>query len=343
MAIAKVVYKETAQATPEVWMDTTQKTVTAGAMLNGVTALKNDGTGVTGNIASKSSSDLTASGATVTAPAGYYASSASKAVSSGSAKTPATTVTANPTISVSSGGLITASVSTTKSVTPTVTAGYVSGGTSGTITVSGSNTSQLTVQAAQTIHPSTTDQTITSGKYLTGTQTIKAVTTTNLTAANIAKDVVVKIGDSTDDDCVTSVTGTYEGGGGGAFTLGTFRATAVSSTVQNYVKVLSFEKFQTAYDTTYYPAYVNVSASAGAGEICLWPISDDGYMYVTFIGGSDSYWPSVTATSGTAQQVVSINAGTSFPGSYKAHASQCEIVYKVSVNAELSVTYYNNN
>ena len=70
-------------------------------------------------------------------------------------------------------------------------------------------------QAAQTIHPSTTDQTIASGKYLTGTQTVKGVLLTNLDAGNIKKDVVVKVGDSTDDDCVTSVTGTYEGSGGG--------------------------------------------------------------------------------------------------------------------------------
>lgn len=70
-------------------------------------------------------------------------------------------------------------------------------------------------QAAQTIHPSATDQTIASGKYLTGTQTVKGVLLTNLDAGNIKKDVVVKVGDSTDDDCVTSVTGTYEGGGGG--------------------------------------------------------------------------------------------------------------------------------
>lgn len=45
--------------------------------------------------------------------------------------------------------------------------------------------SQVPTQAAQTIHPSTTAQTIASGKYLTGDQTIEAVTTTNLTAANI--------------------------------------------------------------------------------------------------------------------------------------------------------------
>ena len=146
-------------------------------------------------------------GATVTAPAGYYESAATKAISAGSAQTPATTITSNPTISVSSGGLITASNSKTQSITPTVSAGYVTAGSAGTVTVNGSNTSQISVQAAQTIHPSTTDQTISSGKYLTGAQTIKAVTVSGLTAANIKSGVTVKIGDSTDDDCVTSVAG----------------------------------------------------------------------------------------------------------------------------------------
>ena len=208
MAISKVILNGETQ------MDVTGKTVTAGSMLSGTTALKNDGTDITGNIASKTSADLTASGATVTAPAGYYASAASKSVASGSAKTPATTITANPTVSVNSSGLITATVSKTQNVTPTVSAGYVASGTAGTITVTGSGTNQLTTQAAQTIHPSTTDQTIASGKYLTGAQTIKAVTVTNLTAENIVEGVTVKIGDSTDDDCVTSVTGTASGGGG---------------------------------------------------------------------------------------------------------------------------------
>ena len=215
MAISKIIYKANAEDTGTVWMDTTQKTVTAGSMLNGTTALKNDGTDITGNIATKTSANLTASGATVTAPAGYYSSDASKAVASGSATTPATTVTANPSISVSSGGLITATASASQSVTPTVSAGYVSSGTAGTITVSGSNTEQLTTQGAQTIHPSTTAQSIASGKYLTGSQTISAVTLSNLTAGNIKKDVVVKVGDADDDDCVASVTGTYEGSGGG--------------------------------------------------------------------------------------------------------------------------------
>lgn len=69
----------------------------------------------------------------------------------------------------------------------------------------------LTTQAAQTLYPSTSDQTISSGKYLTGTQTFKGVLLTNLDAGNIKKDVVVKVGDSADDDRITSITGTYAG------------------------------------------------------------------------------------------------------------------------------------
>lgn len=205
MGVSKVVLNG------NVLVDLTGVTVEATNLVSPNTAIGADGEDVTGSLQTKTSSDLTVSGATVTAPAGVYSTDASKSVASGSATTPATTITANPSISVSSGGLITASNSKTQSVTPTVSAGYVSSGTAGTITVSGSNTSQLTTQAAQTIYPSTSDQTIASGKYLTGTQTIKGVLLTNLTADNIKKDVVVKIGDAYDDDRIISITGTYTG------------------------------------------------------------------------------------------------------------------------------------
>lgn len=205
MGVSKVVLNG------NVLVDLTGVTVEATNLVSPNTAIGADGEDVTGSLQAKTSSDLTVSGATVTAPAGVYSTDASKSVASGSATTPATTITADPSISVSSSGLITASASATKSVTPTVSAGYVSSGTAGTITVSGSNTSQLTTQAAQTIYPSTSDQTIASGKYLTGTQTIKGVLLTNLTADNIKKDVVVKIGDAYDDDRIISITGTYTG------------------------------------------------------------------------------------------------------------------------------------
>ena len=129
-------------------------------------------------------------------------------IPAGSATAPASISGTSATVST---GTNTLTLSKTVSVTPSVSAGYVSSGTAGNSAVS--LTASVTTQAAQTIHPSSSDQTIASGRYLTGTQTIKAVTTTNLTAANIKSGVVVEVGDSTDSDCVTKITGTYSGGG----------------------------------------------------------------------------------------------------------------------------------
>ena len=78
MAISKIIYKSSASATPETWMDVTSNTSESANMLSGVVGTKADGTSATGNIANKSSSDLTVSGLTVTAPAGHYASNATK-------------------------------------------------------------------------------------------------------------------------------------------------------------------------------------------------------------------------------------------------------------------------
>lgn len=172
------------------YYDTSDATLASGdSMLSGVTAYA-DGTKYTGTIVTKTGTDLSASGATVTVPAGYYATNATKSVASGSATTPATTITTAPSISVnSSTGLITASVSASQSVTPTVSAGYISSGTAGTVTVSGSDTEQLTVQAATTYTPTTSDQTIAAGTYLTGAQTIKG--DANLQAQYIKSGVTI--------------------------------------------------------------------------------------------------------------------------------------------------------
>lgn len=161
-----------------VFIDTSDATLTSGAqMLDGVTSYAG-GTKVTGTIPSKTSSDLTASGATVTVPAGNYATAATKSVASGSATAPASITGTSATVST---GTNTITLQKTVSVTPAVTAGYVASGTAGNSTVK--LTASVTTKAAATITPSTTDQTISSGTYLTGTQTIKG--DSNLVASAI--------------------------------------------------------------------------------------------------------------------------------------------------------------
>lgn len=71
-------------------------------------------------------------------------------------------------------------------------------------------TGSMTEKAAATFKPTTSDQSISANQFLTGAQTISAVTVTNLNAAYIADGITVKVGCSADDDSVTSVTGTLK-------------------------------------------------------------------------------------------------------------------------------------
>lgn len=197
-----------------------------------------------GQLTHRDSSDLSASGATVTVPSGYYAAQATKSVT--------TTTHPNPTVSVNSSGLMTAS--------HTQTTGYVTGGTT-------TGTSQLTTQAAQTIHPSTSNQTIASGTYLTGTQTIEAVTYSNtLTAANILSGVVVKVGSATDDDCIVSVTGTASGGGSKNVQVHQSTTRATSST---YTSVNSLTCTKSAKYTVYWSTMRSSTSGTSGSQLYI--------------------------------------------------------------------------
>lgn len=157
----------------------------ADSLLSGVTAYGKNGTKYSGSIITKTSSDLTASGATVTAPAGYYETSASKSVGSGVVTAPSTISGTSASVST---GTNTLTLSKTISVTPNVsTSGYVSSGTAGNSSVS--LTASVTTKGAATITPGVSNQTIASGTYLTGTQTISG--DANLQAGNIAKNVSI--------------------------------------------------------------------------------------------------------------------------------------------------------
>lgn len=166
------------------FFDTSDATLDSGAkMLSGNTAYAN-GTKFTGSIATKTGTDITVSGDTVTVPAGYYASQQTKAVEAGSATGPATVSGSSASVST---GTNTLTLSKTVSITPVVSAGYVSAGTAANASVS--LTASVTTKAAATITPSTSNQEIAAGTYLTGKQTISG--DANLVASNIKSGVSI--------------------------------------------------------------------------------------------------------------------------------------------------------
>ena len=209
-------------------------------------------------IARKSSTDLTVSGATVTAPAGYYSASASKSV--------ATATQATPSVSInSSTGLVTA--------TATQSEGYVASG-------SKSGTLQLTTQAAATITPSTSSQTaVAAGRYTTGAVTVAAMPSGTAGTPTASKGTV-----SNNSVTVTpSVTNTT-----GYITGGTKTGTGVSVSASELVSGTYSVTSSGTKDVT---NYASISVSAGTAGT---PTATKG----TVSNNSVTVTPSVTNTAG---------------------------------------------
>lgn len=169
-------------------IDLTSDTVTANAMLSGVTAHALDGTAITGTIALNSAEDLSASGSIVTVPSGYYATEVAKAVVAGTLRTAPVEIPLMPIFSIDSNGLVTAQQSTETQFSPIFTPGYIDSGYM-IASIASSSTYQLTTASASTYIPSSSTQSIPSGVYLTGVQTIAG--DTNLIAENIVTGITL--------------------------------------------------------------------------------------------------------------------------------------------------------
>ena len=197
--------------------DVTDTTAAAADVATGkyfytAAGVRTEGTnsGGTPNLQTKTNINPTTSSQTINPDTGYdgLASVQINAMPSGSAK-PATTISSTGATLSTSANTITLTRNVTN--TPVVTAGYVASGTAGTSSVTLSAT--VTLQGATTYYPTTSDQTINGSRYLTGNQTIKAVSQTNLAAENIKNGTTISI--SNGNGNIWSVTGTYSGGGGG--------------------------------------------------------------------------------------------------------------------------------
>ena len=139
---------------------------TAADLLAGKQLVDQYGNPLTGTMPQRSAGDLTASGATVTVPAGYYPSQVSKSVP--------TVTHPKPTLS-RSGGTITASHVQDE--------GYTSGGTT-------TGTLSITTQAGKTVTPTTARQTaVASGRLTTGA--VYVAGDANLKAENIKSGVSI--------------------------------------------------------------------------------------------------------------------------------------------------------
>ena len=123
----------------------------------------------------KGSSDLTASGATVTAPSGYYSEDATKSVVAATWHS-ASQIAKSPAISVDGNGLITATVSGSANITPVKTSGWAESSHPYPMTVTGSKTKQLPTEAGKTVTPTESQQTaVASEKFTTGNIIVDAI------------------------------------------------------------------------------------------------------------------------------------------------------------------------
>ena len=264
---------ETKSATPS----ETAQTITpsSGKYLSSVSVGAISSTYVGSGITQRSSSDLTASGATVTVPSGYYSAQASKSVASGSAGTPTAT----------KGSVSNNSISVTPSVTNTT--GYITGGTktgtavsvsaselvSGTLNVTSSGTKDVTNYASASI-PSGTAGTPTATKGTVSNHSISVTpSVTNTTgfitgSTKTGTAVTVSASELVSGSETKTANGTYDvtnlaeivvdvsGGGGSTINVG--KTTKTLSTASSSIQFTGLSGNPTSF-------VITSSADLGSG------------------------------------------------------------------------------
>ena len=174
----------------------TEATAAASQILSGYTAWVN-GSKVTGTISSKAAATYTPTTSNQTIAAGLYLSGIQTI--EGDSNLVAANIAKGKSIFGVAGSYTSDATATAAQILSGKTA-YVNGS---------KVTGTIASKAATTYNTSTSDQTIAAGQYLSGAQTIKAVTTSNISAANIKSGITVKVGDANNAGRIANVTGTF--------------------------------------------------------------------------------------------------------------------------------------
>lgn len=315
----------TVAAIPAAYQDVTSVTASAADVLATKVFVASDGTVTTGTMTNRGAvtQTLNTSTTSYTIPKGYHSGTGTVSIST-ETKT-ATPSTSEQTISPSNGKVLSSvtvkavdvSLPAASSMLSTATATVTSGDTTlGTVT------GTIASKTAATYYPSTTAQEIAAGKYLSGKQTIAAVLLTGLTAGNIKHGAVVKVGDSADDDRITSVTGSFYNDGT-TYTLSSV-GTSIDMGASSSHRYITTSGLQVIPTATYTASGAVTNADiTGYGKLTI------GSGGITENAGSVSTGTTPVFTQGTVSASAGwITAGTKVSGATFANTATASVTYK---------------
>ena len=193
-------------------------TATRAQVLAGYTAITSDSNDepAEGSIASKAAATYNTSASNQTIAAGQYLSGAqtiravtTSGISAGNIKYGATVKVGDAGSATRIANVAGTYTSVLSSGQTAATAAQILSGYSAFVNGSNEIKGSIASKAAATFNTSASDRTIAAGQYLSGAQTIKAVTTSGISAANIRYGATVKVGDANSATRIANVAGTY--------------------------------------------------------------------------------------------------------------------------------------
>lgn len=302
MAISKVTVNGVSN------LDVTQTTATADKVLTGYGCVGADGVWVDGSYTAptpRTASDVTVSGATVTVPAGYYASDASKSVASGSVSA-----------SAAKGSVSNHAIS----VTPTATVG-----TAGYLTAGSTNGTAVSVSASELV----------SGTYTVDSSGTKDVT--NYASASVpAGSVSASASKGTVSNHSVSVTPTATVGTAGYIAAGSTNGTAVTVSASELVSGSQTITENDTYDVTNLASVVVNVSGGGSSDVQIGfadveTSSSSSTLTFTGLSGEPTsflaYNESNLIPSSTAQVAAIAYDGTSLHAQTITNTSNAQVTY----------------